>query len=150
MVSALQPPLRNASGQLWPVLAMLLLAVLVPTAGLLWYMNQARQNEEAAARLQLNQAEQAQLQAAARTRQQQWRQLEEALSHESAASAPAERFAALLGSGAYDGAVILARSGRVLYPPTTSVLESGPRADSDQWRQARKAEFETKDSAEAA
>jgi signal transduction histidine kinase len=143
-------PAARLSGQLWPVLALLLLAVLLPTAALLWYMNQARQNEEAAVRLRLTEAYQAQLQSTAVSLQQQWRLREDALSRESAALTPPERFAALMRTGAYDGIVILGRTGRVAYPPVTSVLESGPRGDNEQWRQARKAEFETKDWAEAA
>lgn len=141
------PPL---SGQLWPVLAMLLLAVLLPTAGLLWYMNQARQNEEAAVRLRLTEAYQSQLQAAAASLQQHWRLREEALSRESSTLPPPDRFAAVMKSGAYDGLVVIGPTGRLLYPPATSALESGPRGDNEQWRQARKAEFEAKDWAEAA
>ena len=140
----------SIDAQLWPVLAMLLLAVLLPTAGLLWYMNQARQNEEAAIRLRLTEAYQAQLQSTAVSLQQQWRLREDALSRDSAALPPPERFAALVHTRAYDGILILGRTGRIVYPPIASVVDSGPRGDSEQWRQARKAEFETKDWAEAA
>jgi signal transduction histidine kinase len=135
---------------IWSVLALLLLAVLIPTAGLLWYMNQARVNEEAAVRLRLTEAYRDQLQSAALGLQQHWRLQEEALSREGANRPPPERFAELIASGRYDSAVLLDAAGRVVYPEASAPLDFAPTTDSDDWRAARKAEFETKDWADAA
>ena len=41
--------------RLWPVFALLLAVVVLPTAGVLWFMNQAMQNEQLAVRQRFDQ-----------------------------------------------------------------------------------------------
>ena len=45
----------------WPVLSLLLVVVLVPTVGVLWFMSQAMRNERLAVRQKLSDVYQAQL-----------------------------------------------------------------------------------------
>ncbi len=47
--------------KLWPVLLLLLVVVLVPTVGVLWFMSQAMRNERLAVRQKLSDVYQAQL-----------------------------------------------------------------------------------------
>ena len=113
-------------------------------------MNEAHLNEEAAVRLRLTEAYQGQLQSAAVGLQQHWRLQEEELSRQATDLPAPERFAALITTGHYDSVIILGPSGRVLYPEASAPLDASPPTDSDDWRAARRAEFETKDWAEAA
>ena len=53
------------SQRLWPILAMLVLIVALPTAGVLWFMNRAMQNERAAVRERLTAVYSSQLEGAA-------------------------------------------------------------------------------------
>jgi signal transduction histidine kinase len=140
-------PWRTPPAQtpIWSLLALLLLAVLIPTAGLLWYMNEARRNEEAAVRLQLTEAFESQLQSAAAGLEQHWRLQEQALSREGRGLPPPERFAALIASGRFDGVIVLDGAGKVAYPEEASPFEMAPVADTEPWRRARKAEFEIRD-----
>ena len=50
------------SQRLWPVFALLIAVVVLPTAGVLWFMNQAMQNEQLAVRQRLTDAYNSQLQ----------------------------------------------------------------------------------------
>ena len=51
------------SQRLWPVLAMLIAVVVLPTAGVLWFMNEAMQNEQLAVRQRLTDIYNARLEA---------------------------------------------------------------------------------------
>src|SRR5687767_11023265 len=124
-------PTPPAQTSIWSLLALLVLAVLIPTAGLLWYMNEARRNEEAAVRLQLTEAFESQLQSAAAGLQQHRRFQEEALSREGRGLPAPERFAALMASGRFDGVIVLDAAGRVAYPEDASPFEMAPVVDTE-------------------
>jgi hypothetical protein len=60
--------------RLWPVFAILIAVVTLPTAGVLWFMNEAVQNEQLAVRQRLNDLYRSQLQSAAEKIQVSWRE----------------------------------------------------------------------------
>jgi signal transduction histidine kinase len=138
------------TGQLWPVLASLLFAVLIPTTGLFWYMNQARRGEEAAVRLRLAEAYRSQLQSAAVSLQQEWQLKSEGLSRRNAGLPAAQRFAAAVAEGGYDAVIVLSPSGEVRYPTASAPPGAAPDVGDEGWNAARRAEFEANDPARAA
>jgi signal transduction histidine kinase len=143
--------LTSTGGQLWPVLVMLVLAVVVPTVCVLWFLGQAMQNEEAAVRLRLTEAYQSQLQSVALNLQQHWRLQEDALARQGQGLGPSERFAALVQRDLCDGAVILGADGKPAYPQTdlpSSTRPAGARPAA--WAEATRAEFELEDPLRAA
>ncbi len=107
----------------WPLFAMLLLAVVVPTAGLLWFMTQAMRNERLAVQQRLQEAYRGQL-ADARTRLGTY--CRDALNSLASAGAtidpnlPSRAFADLIKRNLADGIVVCAPSfttpDNALYP----------------------------------
>jgi signal transduction histidine kinase len=135
---------------MWPVLLLLLAAVVVPTACVLWFMNEAMRNERLAVRQKLADAYRLQLTGVVSRLDAPWKEKAEALSKAQAASAPAATFARLVTDGVCDGALIYDASGRLLYPANPESGAGASEQEPDEWRQASRTEYELSDPASAA
>jgi signal transduction histidine kinase len=144
---------RNAGGGsargLWPVLLLLLAAVLVPTAAVLWFMAEAVRNTHLSMRQQLTDAYTPRLKQAADRLDEHWRRQAEGLVAGTGALTPAEAFARLVRDGVCDSAVIYARNGARLYPPPPADAPPTP-PETEAWRAASRLEFGRSDFAAAA
>jgi signal transduction histidine kinase len=133
---------------LWPIFLLMLAAVLVPTACVLWFMSQAVRNERIAVRQKLTDACRPQLERAARRVQARWPQ--EAAELSAAGGPPGEAFARLVGSGACDSAVICDRTGAVSYPVDPGQSVGPAKAEDPGWPTAAWLEFGRSEFAAAA
>jgi signal transduction histidine kinase len=116
--------------------ALLLFAVAVPAACLLWFMAAAMRNERFAVRQQLAEAYRAQLSASQMRLQEHWRRAAAELERLVAtASAPAA-FARSVRSGIVDSVVIFGEEGRVLYPNTPATVKSSFGDMESRWQEA--------------
>lgn len=119
----------------WPVLGLILAAVLVPTACVLWFMTAAMRNERLAVREKLTLAYTSRLTEAQKQIDEFWDRRAGELVMQPG-EGPGETFARLVGSDLADGFVVLDERGRVAYPnaaavvhaeaATTSAPSSGP------------------------
>ncbi len=123
-------PRTGRSYSLWPVLGVLLPAVLVPTGCLLWFMNLAVRNESLAVRQRLTDVYREGLLAARDTIERQCEAIA-ACEVEADVATPAERFARIVAAGLVDSVVIRDASGAALYPSAWSPasLPAGPDPD---------------------
>jgi len=140
----------NPGRGMWPVLLLLLAAVVMPTACVLWFMNEAVRNERLAVRQKLADAYRPQLAGVAGRLDAPWKEKAEALSKAQAGSAPAATFARLVADGVCDGALIYDAAGRLLYPANPAPGAGGPEPQADEWQQASRMEYEVSDPASAA
>ncbi|MCK4284323.1 MAG: GHKL domain-containing protein [Candidatus Brocadiae bacterium] len=101
---------------LWQLLLLLVVAVAVPTACVLWFMNQAVRNERLAVRQKLVQAYRPQLTATADKLASYWQRRMADLAAAPVDDDPPSTFAQLVTSGACEGAVICDEAGKVAYP----------------------------------
>ncbi|MEO1084851.1 MAG: hypothetical protein AAFY88_11470, partial [Acidobacteriota bacterium] len=88
----------------WPVLGLLLVVVLVPTLGVLWFMGQAMQNERLAVRQKLREVYQARLLEARDALGATWRARLAALDATPADGSAQRRFAEHIRAGDVDAA----------------------------------------------
>jgi signal transduction histidine kinase len=108
----------------WPVLLILLAAVLVPSGCVLWFMHAAMRNERLAVRERLKQAYRARLLEAQQAVDAYWDRRAEELSM-LPGERPGEAFARLARSGRADSFLVLDEQGRVAYPnPDLAVPEA--------------------------
>ena len=118
-VKSLQRKHANALGlpgrKLLPGGLALLVAVLVPTGCILWFMNAAMENERLAVRGRLVEAYQPRLVEARENLAAFWSSKQTALAKHASAGPP-ERFAKLVRSGAAEAVIILDKSGKSVYP----------------------------------
>jgi signal transduction histidine kinase len=133
---------------LWPVL-LLLLIVLVPSAGILWMMRTAMDSERLAARQRLAEAYAAQLEIARRDVDAVWKETLDRVTRIADTKPPAAAFAEIVCLPGIDSVVIYDAEGNVAYPPATS---SSPTHDntSGEWRAAERLEYGSDKPAEAA
>ncbi len=130
------------------MLLVLLLAVLVPTACVLWFMNAAMKNERLAVRQKLEDMYcQELLKVAARTDEFWANRLTQAW--EVSSGSASETFAVLVTSGLVDAAIIYDQSGNVLYPAERSGAETIQQPPSE-WSRAETLEYEFAKPIEAA
>jgi two-component system, OmpR family, phosphate regulon sensor histidine kinase PhoR len=133
---------------LWPVL-LLLLIVLVPSAGVMWMMRAAMENERLAVRQRLAEAYRVQLDVARRSIEHRWHTTLKRLDAIAARELPEQAFAECVGGGAVDSVIILDASGNVAYPAAAAVGTAGGES-SVAWTNAEYLEFGKKDPAAAA
>ncbi|MCK4626558.1 MAG: hypothetical protein KAV00_14660, partial [Phycisphaerae bacterium] len=126
------------AGGLWPVLLVLLVAVLVPTACVLWFMNAAMRNVQLAMRQRLTDVYREQLSTATDSLDEYWAGK---LAEIKAASGlkSAEVFANLARSEVADSIVVYDKSGAVAYPVAS---KAAGQDQSSQWGKAEKLEYE--------
>jgi len=141
-------PARGDS--LWPVISLLLVAVAVPTACVLWFMTEAMRNERLAVRQKLTAVYQSQLVAFEQRLHGYWEEKQVALGSVDAGAPAPEIFANLIEAGLADSVIVYDAAGRVTYPASAIVQAAGEVAESTEWVQARRLEFESADHVAAA
>ena len=135
---------------LWPVVLLLLVAVAVPTACVLWFMTEAMRNERLAVRQKLTAVYQSQLVALEQGLHGYWQEKQVALASVDTDAPAPEIFANLVEAGLADSCVVFDAAGRVTYPASANVQAYGEVAESTDWSQARRLEFERVDHVTAA
>lgn len=135
---------------LLPVISLLLVAVAVPTACVLWFMTEAMRNERLAVRQKLTTVYQSQLVALEQRLRGYWEEKQVALASVDTDAPAPEIFANLIEAGLADSCVVYDAAGRVTYPASANVQAAGKVAESPEWSQARRLEFESADHVAAA
>ena len=128
------------SGGLWPVLAVLVATVLVPSACVLWFMQAAMQNESLAVRQRLGDVYGRAAEDAA-TKLQQYCSAKAAELVVPAGVPAAEVFSRLISADVADAVVIRDDAGQPLYPSTEPPSSVHAMPQSDDWRLAEALEF---------
>ncbi len=133
----------------WPVLLVLLAAVLVPTACVLWFMNAAMRNETLAVRQKLTDIYQADASEIQKSLEQYFSAKLTAL--EELADSPAPQlFADCVRTGLADSVIIFDDAGKLAYPTTKSTILAQSAELSHQWQQAQELEFRLAENDKAA
>ncbi len=99
----------------WPVL-LLLLAVLVPSSGVIWMMRQAMENERLAVRQRLTDLYQVQLESAQQQIIERWQMRLTEIDATAAGELASERFAKLVTEGLADSVIVWSSDGGLCYP----------------------------------
>ena len=114
------------------------LAVLVPTACVLWFMGAAMRNQRLAVRQQLTEAYRGRLSAARKSLDEHWAAKAAALDGADPDAGAATAFAQLVTLGVCDAVIVYDRQGRVAYP---GAAEPAPGdVDDPDWDRARQVE----------
>jgi signal transduction histidine kinase len=142
--------MRNGrDGDAWPI-ALMLVAVVVPAACLLWFMSAAMRNERFAARQILADAWRVQLSASRARVEDHWQRMAIQLEELARATPPSVAFARCLGSGLVDSVVVLDEQGGLIYPDQP-VAPAAPAMDMEmKWAQASQLEQRRQDFGAAA
>jgi signal transduction histidine kinase len=127
--------------RLWPVVAMLIAVVALPTAGVLWFMNQAMRNEQWAVRQRLTDAYRAQLQSAAASVRSEWSKKLSLIAQSQRREGSPEYFASLVRTGIVDSA-LLYEAGRLKYPDLAGPPAVAQEPKTPPWLEGRLLEFE--------
>lgn len=120
--------------------ALLLLAVLVPSVGLLWFMNQAVENEQLAMRQKLAEAYRGQLAFVQNLLKTHWQQTADGLESQATEQTPVSLFARQVRQGRADAAIIFGTNGTVLYPDRITARQDEPFDPA--WQAARSLEVQ--------
>jgi signal transduction histidine kinase len=148
-------PRRSQGGQgtgqqVWPVLLLLLAAVVVPTVCVLWFMSQAIRNERLAVRHELSQVYRGHLGGVRDQILAEWgRRIGEMGKVGSNTPAP-EVFETLVSRGLCDSVILRDRTGNIRYPSADSTLAPAPEPSSDDWERARQLEYQERNPTAAA
>lgn len=138
---------RAAQG---PLVILLLLVVIVPTAGVVWFMTVAMRNERAAVRETLTAAYQTRLAVQAQQLGAVWAARKESLEAMDPDLLPSEAFAALVSAGDVDSVVIYDEKDALAYPRDPAAPARGAISRSAPWLEAQRLEFGDLDYAAAA
>jgi signal transduction histidine kinase len=133
---------------LWPLL-LALLVVLIPTACVLWFLNQAIRNERLAAKQRLVEAYRGYLPLLRNRLETYWQQQAAALEAAAGKLPPPAAFAACVRAGLADGVVCYDAAGRPAYPAPAVAPKVLP-AEDDAWENARQLEYAHNEAAAAA
>ena len=112
----------------WPVLVLLLLAVLAPTACVLWFMNEAINNQREAARQKLAEAYRGQLALVRDRLDAWWQKRADDLDQQAKEGRPPAAFARMVRQGLADAVIVLDENGSVVYPAGPTLA---PEADGE-------------------
>jgi len=138
------------SRSLWPVLVLLLVAVLTPTVCALWFMIQAMNTARLAGRQRLENAYAGQLETVRQAIGDYWRQKASALSDIDFQTAPSESFARLVRAKVADSVVLFDDQGNPLYPNLDRFVAKGQEESNPTWQSAVHVELAANDPARAA
>ena len=136
----------HASGA-WPALIVVLGVVLVPTACVLWFMNEAVRNERMAVRQKLTEVYRQDLENCQPRVDEHWQSVQAALAA-AASKPPAQAFKELVEAGTV-GSALIYREGRLAYPVVGVSYEDGDGEASAMSRQGRALQAEARDLARA-
>ena len=131
----------SANRGLFGVLLLLVVVVLVPTAGVSWFMTVAVRNERAAVRETLTTAYRAHLAGLQQQLQAAWANKRVALVSIDAERAAAETFAELVRAGVADSVVLYGDQGELRYPADEGSPAVSFPVESTAWLQAQRLEF---------
>jgi signal transduction histidine kinase len=132
----------SSSSRAYPgIVALLSVLVIVPTAGILWFMAEAMRNERAAVRESLTAAYQAQLSASALQVEAFWEERRIRLDSVAGSLAPPGAFASLVREGLADSVIVHDALGNVRYPWGQDIRPPSRAAQTTAWREAEKLEF---------
>jgi signal transduction histidine kinase len=126
--------------RLWPVFAMLIAVVALPTAGVLWFMNEAMRNEQLAVRQRLMGVYRSQLKSAAGRIQASWQEKLSLLLQSKSQSSVPEAFASLVKSRYADSALFY-KKGHLVYPELSVASRISAEPETPQWVEARSLEY---------
>lgn len=122
----------------WPIL-LLLLTVLVPSAGVVWMMREAVRNERLASNQRLREAYQIQLEAAVQAVRNGWEREESPDNLDG--KSPAQRFAEFVSRGNLDSVLVTDGQGNIVYPDPSSSAPQRIEITHPLWLEAVKSEF---------
>jgi len=134
----------------WPTLALVALAVTIPSVCVLWFMTEAVRNERLAVRQKLLQAYGDDLAKAKDELDRNWQRKLSSLPRIESASPPHVVFQSLALSGLCDSVVVLGSTGEVRYPWTGRPDGAGQWREDGDWQRAISLEEEFQDYARAA
>ncbi len=136
------------SGQIqstWPLVLLLVVAVAVPAACVLWFMTEAMRNEQLAVEGRLTAVYRGQLDAIRQRLDGYWREKETALSVLDTDKPAAETFAELVRSQVADSVIVYATEGQVAYPDEPTGDDFDLPNESPEWQRAWNLEFQQQD-----
>ncbi len=143
-------PRTGHGRELWPVLLLLLVAVIVPTVCVLWFMKEAMRNERLAVRQKIENAYRSQLDTVVGELKTYWEDKEKALAEAESDTAAPEIFANLVTDGVCDSVIIYDSSGRLRYPSSAQIPSATEEHESLEWGEAGRLEYEQNSPAAAA
>lgn len=126
---------------LWPVLGLLLLAILAPTACLLWFLTEAVRNENMAVRQKLSDVYDVQLRRVLPVIQRLWDEKAHSITTAGKPAAAGEDFAALVRTGVADSYLLFDASGRLIYPTESQASDLPDATMSDAMAAAEELEY---------
>ena len=128
----------------WPALSILILGVVLPSAGVLWFMNEAMHNEQLAVRQRLAELYQSQLESAAGRLRYHWQEKISQLAQvrKEEGHDPVAAFATLVKSRAVDSVLLYDSSGALAYPDPGVEPPPAVESETPAWQEARRQEFE--------
>lgn len=109
----------------WSLLVLLLIVVLVPTVGVLWFMTQAMGNERLAVRQKLHDVYQAQLLTVQREVERHWQSKASRLALQVEETSAAGIFADRVRAHLADSVIVFDTNGRPAYPATAGNVAAG-------------------------
>src|SRR5437763_523056 len=122
------------------MLGLLLLAVVLPTAGLLYFINLAVVNQRNLASRQLGEAYQGQLRMVGERIDSYWEQVGRYLDADDTGDSPALFFERSVRSGLADSVICLNRDGSPAYPSLPAPPRTDATGDEPRWIEARRLE----------
>ena len=129
----------------WPILALLLVAVSVSGACVLWFMVQAISNERLAARQKIVSVYEDQLNVAKRRIASYWTDRAAQLAFPNEPISSAAHFARVIRDNLADGVVIYDSLGRVEYPSPAQPTPGLDPSQTEPWQNAERLEYEQLD-----
>lgn len=131
------------------MLLLLVAAVVVPTACVLWFMSHAIRNERLAVRDELNRVYRGHLAGIRDQLLAEWnRRIVELEKVDTAV--PAEAFAGIVSRGLCDGVILRDRAGGIRYPSEKATLAPATAPSDDRWDKAGQMEYQQGDAKAAA
>src|SRR5262245_9064524 len=148
LIRALARPAQGPSDT-WPVV-LLLLAVLLPVACLLWFMSAAMRNERFAARQKLADVYRSQLSTVRTQLEKHWQETAAELETIAQSHSAPVTFAECVRIGRVDSLIVFDEQGRIVYPNVPSRFEGQAREADPKWTEACETEYAGKDLVAAA
>ncbi len=132
-------PSPGRAGGAWPVLALLVLAAVVPSGVVLWFLSAAMSNQALAMRQRLSAVYSRALRASLERHRADWSEKSELLDRLQDLP-PAEAFSKLVVEGGFLSAVVVGEDGNWAYPSPSVLLPLGDEPAGEGWLRARKLE----------
>jgi len=138
------------AGRAWPIVVVLLLALCVPTACVLWFMAEAMSNERLAVRQRLTDAYRGQLAAMAKRLDDHWHRKAEQLDQADLDRDAELVMADLVSGGVCDAVIVYDDTEQVVYPRSAGHFVEASEIGDPRWAEAQRLEHDALDPAAAA